>query len=179
MRLPPVKREELSPENQERWDRIMAGRSSGGGGPYSALIHAPKLADQLSTVENYFRKESALAEPDREIIILSVVREFEAHFPWTRHELRAHQVGVRDEVIETLRAKGSLEKLNPRERLIVEMVRSLLREHHLPKAVFTLGLADLGPERMVELVGLVGHYVMISCAANTFEISAPEGSKTF
>src|SRR5262249_34395042 len=29
MRLPTVKREDLSPENQERWDRIMAGRTMG------------------------------------------------------------------------------------------------------------------------------------------------------
>ena len=56
MRLPAVKRDDLSPENQQRWDRIMAGRTSGGGGPYSALIHAPLLADHLATAENYYRK---------------------------------------------------------------------------------------------------------------------------
>jgi hypothetical protein len=49
MRLPTIKREDLSPENQERWDRITAGRTGGGGGgPYSALIYAPLLADLLA-----------------------------------------------------------------------------------------------------------------------------------
>jgi 4-carboxymuconolactone decarboxylase len=104
MRLPAVKREDLSPENQQRWDRIMAGRTSGGGGPYSALIHAPLLADLLAMAENYYRKDAALAEADRELVILATAREFETHYPWTRHEIRGRQVGLREEAIETARA---------------------------------------------------------------------------
>jgi 4-carboxymuconolactone decarboxylase len=179
MRLPMLKRDDLSPENQKLWDRIMAGRSSGGGGPYSALMHAPTLAEHLSTLENYFRSGAALADSDREIIILATVRELDAHFPWTRHEIRGRQVGLRDEVIETLRAKGSLERVAPRERLLVEIVRSLLRDHCLTKELFTLGLAELGPEKIVEMVGLIGHYCTISSVANAFEVTPPEGSKTF
>ena len=118
MRLPTVKRDDLSPENQQRWDRITAGRTSGGGGPYSALIHAPLLADLLATAENYYRKDAALAEADRELVILATAREFETHYPWTRHEIRGRQVGLREEAIETIRAHGSLEKLMPRERLL-------------------------------------------------------------
>ena len=179
MRLPALKREELLPEKQKLWDRIMAGRSSGGGGPYSALMHAPRLAEHLSTLENYFRSAAALDERDREIIILATAREFDAHFPWTRHEIRGRQVGLGDDVIETLRAKGSLARLAPRERLLVKIVRSLLREHRLSKELFSLGLAELGPEKMVEMVGLIGHYCTISAVANAFEVTPPEGSKTF
>jgi 4-carboxymuconolactone decarboxylase len=179
MRLPAVKRDDLSPENQKLWDRIMAGRSTGGGGPYSALMHAPKLADHLSTLENYFRSSAALADSDREIIILATVRELDAHFPWTRHEIRARQVDVRDDVVETLRAKDSLEKLAPRERLLVDFVRNLLREHRLSKEFFTVALAELGPEKIVEMVGLIGHYCTISSVANAFEVEPPEGSRTF
>jgi alkylhydroperoxidase family enzyme len=99
MRLPAVKREDLSPDNQQRWDHIMAGRASGGGGPYSALIHAPILADHLATAENYYRKDAALAEADRELVILATAREFEAHYPWTRHEIRGRQAGLREAAI--------------------------------------------------------------------------------
>jgi 4-carboxymuconolactone decarboxylase len=130
-------------------------------------------------LENYFRSGAALAESDREIIILATVREFDARFPWTRHEIRGRQVGLREEVIETLRAKGSLERFAPRERLLIEIVRSLLRDHRLSKELFTLGLAELGAEKMVEMVALIGHYCMISSVANAFEVAPPEGSRTF
>jgi len=179
MRLPTVKREDLSPENQERWDRIMAGRTHGGGGPYSALIHAPLLADHLATAENYYRKEAALAEADRELVILATAREFETHYPWTRHEIRGRRAGLREEAIETVRAHGSLEKLVPRERLLVEIVRSLLRQHRLSNEMFTLALAELGPQKFVELVALIGHYSTIGSVANAFDVRPPDGSKTF
>ena len=179
MRLPAIKRDDLSPENQQRWDRIMAGRTSGGGGPYSALIHAPLLADHLATAENYYRKDAALAEADRELVILATAREFETHYPWTRHEIRGRQVGLREETIETIRAHGSLEKLMPRERLLVEIVRSLLRQHRLSNEMFTLALAELGPRKFVELVALIGHYSTIGSVANAFDVRPPDGSKTF
>jgi len=178
MRLPAIKRDDLSPENQQRWDRITAGRT-GGGGPYSALIHAPILADHLATAENYYRKDAALGEADRELVILATAREFEAHYPWTRHEIRARQAGLREDAIEAIRAHGSLEKLMPRERLFVEIVRSLLRQHRLSIEIFTVALAELGPQKFVELVALIGHYSTIGSVANAFDVRPPDGSKTF
>ncbi|MET0501467.1 MAG: carboxymuconolactone decarboxylase family protein [Candidatus Binatia bacterium] len=178
MRLPTIKRDDLSPENQQRWDRITAGRT-GGGGPYSALIHAPILADHLATAENYYRKDAALGDADRELVILATAREFEAHYPWTRHEIRARQAGLREDTIEAVRAHGSLEKLMPRERLFVEIVRSLLRQHRLSNEIFTMALAELGPQKFVEMVALIGHYSTIGSVANAFDVRPPDGSKTF
>jgi 4-carboxymuconolactone decarboxylase len=180
MRLPTIKREDLSPENQQRWDRITAGRTGGGGGgPYSALIYAPLLADLLATAENYYRKDAALAEADRELVILATAREFETHYPWTRHEIRRRQAGLREEAIETIRAHGSLEKLTPRERMLVEIVRNLLRQHRLSEEIFTIALAELGPQKLVELVALIGHYSTIGSVANAFDVRPPDGMKTF
>jgi len=67
----------------------------------------------------------------------------------------------------------------PRERLVVEIVRSILRNHRLSEELFTLGLAEWGPEKIVEMVALIGHSCTISAVANAFEVLPPEGSKTF
>jgi hypothetical protein len=88
-------------------------------------------------------------------------------------------VGLREETIETIRAHGSLEKLLPRERLLVEIVRSLLRQHRLSEEIFTMALAELGPQKFVELVALIGHYSTIGSVANAFDVRPPEGMKTF
>jgi len=103
-RLPAVKREDLTSDHQQIWDRIHAKRS-GGGGPYSMLMHSPAMADHLAATEDYFRDHSLLADADREIIILTAAREVDARYAWSRHEIRAHNVGIRPEVIEALRTK--------------------------------------------------------------------------
>jgi 4-carboxymuconolactone decarboxylase len=177
-RIPRAKRDELSSEHQQIWDHINAARS-GGAGPYSILLHVPVLAGHLAATEDYFRLHSALPDADREIIILTAAREFGAHYPWTRHEIRAQKAGVRPEVIETIRAKGRLEKFTPREKLLAELTLSLLREHGLSDELFGRAQQELDRRQLIEAIALVGHYGTISLIVNAFDVKAPEGSKTF
>lgn len=177
-RLPAMSRDKLSAENQAIWDRVMSGRT-GGSGPYGILMHAPKMAEHFSAVENYFRHDGMLDTKDKELVILASARELGARFPWSRHEIRGREAGVRPEAIEALRANGSLDALTPRERLMVDIARSLLRERRLSDDLFSRALAQLGPERLVETVGLVSHYNLISSVANVFDLGVPEGTVTF
>lgn len=177
-RIPRVKREDLSPEDRKIWDHIHAART-GGGGPYSILLHVPPLASHIAATEDYFRLHSALPDADREIIILTAARELEARYPWTRHEIRAHKAGIRPEVIEALRAKAPLEQFSGREKLLVELTRALLRDRNLADDLFARAAAELGREKLIEAVGLLGHYITIGMVACIFDIEAPDGSKTF
>src|SRR5215471_8635248 len=177
-RLPTVTRDKLSMENQAIWDRIMAGRS-GAGGPYGALFHVPGLAERIGAVENYFRSDGTLAATDRELIILTTARELGAHYPWNRHEIRGREAGVRPEAIEALRANGILDALTAHEKLLVEIVRGILRQHQVSDDLFARALAELGPEKIVEMVALVGHYCLIGSIANTFGVAVAEGTVTF
>ena len=92
-KLPNATREGLSAEQLKIWDRIFEGRT-GGGGPYSMLMHSPEMAQHFAATEDYFRNHSLLPDADREIIILTAAREVSAHYAWTRHEIRADKVGI-------------------------------------------------------------------------------------
>ncbi len=177
-RIPHAKREELSPDHQKIWDHIHAVRS-GGGGPYSMLMHVPALANHVAATEDYFRLDSALSDADREIVILAAARELGAHYPWARHEARARQAGVRPEVIETLRVKGSPADFTPREKLLAEIPFSLLHKHGLSNELFARAELELSRRQLVEVIALVGHYSTIGFVANAFELAAPAGSQTF
>jgi 4-carboxymuconolactone decarboxylase len=102
-----------------------------------------------------------------------------AHFPWTRHEVRAREVGTRPEAVEAVRANGALDGLTDRERLLVEIVRSLVQTRGLPQELFARGQAELGDRQLVEAVALTGHYSLIGLVVNAFEVTAPKNSRTF
>jgi 4-carboxymuconolactone decarboxylase len=176
--LPAMGRENLAPENQAIWDRVMSGRG-GGAGPYGTLMHVPEMAECFSALEGYFRDRGTLAKPDKEMIILAVARELGARFPWSRHEIRARQVGVRSEALETLRANGPVDALTSHERIVIEMARSLVRERRLADELFARAQAELGVGPLVEAVGLVGHYNFISMVARTFDLEVAPGTVTF
>lgn len=177
-KLPNARREGLSPEHQAIWDRIFAGRS-GGGGPYSMLMHSPAMAQHFAATEDYFRNNSLLPDVDREIIILTAAREIDARYAWSRHEIRAHNLGIRPEVIEALRAKAPLDKFTGRDRLLVEFTRTLMHEHTLSDELFARMEAEFGRAKFVEAVGLLGHYMTIGTVIRMFDVKPPEGTKTF
>ena len=177
-RIPRAQREDLSAEHQKIWDHIHAARS-GGGGPYSMLMHSPAMAQHIAATEDYFRTSSLLPDADREIIILTAAREVDARYAWARHEVRANNVGVRPEVIEALRAKAPVDKFTGKERLLVEFTRTLMREHTLPDELFGQMEREFGRAKLVEAVGLLGHYITIGTVIRMFDVDPPEGTKTF
>ena len=142
-------------------------------------MHLPALADRLAALEDYFRFDAALPAVDRELVVLAAAREMGARYAWVRHEARGREVGTRVEAIETVRANGSLAKLAPRERLLVEIVRALLRERRIADDLFTRAVAELGRQQLIETVALTGHYGLVALVVNGFDVPPPEGSVTF
>ena len=171
-------REALSAEQQKIWDHVFSERT-GGGGPYAMLMHSPAMAQHFAATEDYFRNHSLLADADREIIILTAARQIEAHYAWTRHEIRARKVGISDATIEALRAKAALDQFSGREKLLVEFTRALLRDHELSAELFSRMETEFGRAKFVEAVGLLGHYITIGMVIRMFDVRPPEGSKTF
>ena len=168
-RLPVPRRDALAPEDQAIWDRIAATRQVDTG-PFAVLFHAPGLADRVSALVDYFQDEAALPPADCELVILACARELGARYAWERHELRGRKVGTRPEAIEVLRANGALDGLTPRERLLVEIARTLLATRGLPDELFGRGQAELGTRQLVELVTLVGHYSLVGLVLNAFAV---------
>jgi 4-carboxymuconolactone decarboxylase len=146
-RLLPPDRDSLAPEDQAVWDRIAAVRG-GVRGPFGVLMHVPQLADRVRALEDYFRFDAEMPAADRELVILVAAREMEARYAWARHEHRAHAEGTRPEAIAAVRTDGSLDALNKRERLLVEITRSLLRARRLKDCSFVRTAGNLRTESL-------------------------------
>jgi 4-carboxymuconolactone decarboxylase len=126
------------------------------------------------------RNHGSLPDAERELAIIATAREGEARFAFQAHERAGRAAGTRPEAIEVVRGKGSLEGLTPRERVIVEVVRSLNREHKIPDGLFQRALAELGRELLVELVALSGYYGLVGFVLNAFEVDLPaDAAPTF
>jgi 4-carboxymuconolactone decarboxylase len=172
-RLPATERDALAPEDQAVWDRIAAVRG-GVRGPFGVLIHVPQLADCVRALEDYFRFDAQLPAVDRELVILVAAREMEARYAWARHEHRAHEEGTRKEAVDAVRTNASLDGLTKRERLLVEITRSLLRTRRLSDAQYAEVQAELGERQLIELVALAGHYSLIGLTVGVFEVPQPD-----
>ena len=142
-------------------------------GPFSMLLHSPKLAERMLPLVAFFRDESIVAPQLRSVAILSAVREREAAYVWAAQVGAARRNGVREEVIDLLRAKGDPGALPVDEREIVTYTRQLMRANRVEQAVFDALRNRHGVQWLLELTAVANYFAMISGVVNAFEVAAP------
>jgi len=147
-------------------------------GPFSMLLHSPKLAEQVLGLVTFFRDESIVEPKARSVAILAAVREREAAYVWAAQVAAARRNGVSEEVIDLLRAKGDPGPLPAEQREIVTYVRQLMHTNRADQAVFDALKNRHGAPWLVELTTAANYFALLSGVVNAFEVAAPpDGDK--
>jgi 4-carboxymuconolactone decarboxylase len=147
-------------------------------GPFSMLLHSPKLASLVLGLVTFFRDESIVEAKLRSVAILTAVREREAAYVWAAQVGAARRNGLREEVIDLIRQKGDPGTLPADEREIVTYTRQLMRTNHVDQAVFDALAKRHGAQWLVELTAAANYFALLSGVVNAFEVAAPaDGDK--
>jgi 4-carboxymuconolactone decarboxylase len=147
-------------------------------GPFSMLLHSPKLAERVLPLVHFFREQSVVEAKLRSIAILSAVREREAAYVWAAQVGAARRAGVREEVIDLLRAQGDPASLSAEEREIVTYVRQLMRTNRVEPSAFEALSKRHDAQWMVEMTAAANYFAMLSGVVNAFDVPAPaDGDK--
>jgi len=147
-------------------------------GPFSVLLHSPKLAAQLIPLVPFIHHECIVEGKLRSVAILAAAREYEAAYVWAAQVAAARRNGVREELIDLIRAKGDPGKLSAEEREIVTYARQLQRTNRVDQATFDALKNRYGVQWLVELTAVMGYFALVSGVANAFEVAAPpDGDK--
>ena len=80
-------------------------------GPFSMLLHSPKLAERVLALVTFFRDESVVEPKLRSLAILAAVREREAAYVWAAQVGGGPAQRGQRGAIDLLRAKGDAGKL--------------------------------------------------------------------
>jgi 4-carboxymuconolactone decarboxylase len=172
-RVPPITgKADVAPEDQYVVEQVLQvfGRIRG---PFSMLLHSPKLAECLLPMVP-FAREGTIVEPQlRQIAVLAAVREREADYVWAAQVDVARRVGLREALIDLLRAKGDPAALPADERDIVVYVRQLMRSNRVEQAVFDALRDRHGVQWLVELTAVANFYVALCGVVNAFEVPTP------
>ncbi len=175
-RIDDVKREKLSPRQQQLHDDFLLSRPHKTlTGPFSVLIHTPDIAEPADELVNYYRGKTKLGRRLIELIILLVVRSATAQYAWSVHEPHALSAGIPQETIDAIRARKQPDLKREDERLIYDLVTELLANKTLSSATFERTKAVFGLEGVIEAVTCTGLYGMIGLVLNTFEIPPQPG----
>ena len=142
-------------------------------GPYTALMQIPDLAGRVASVGEHLRFNGVLPGAERELAILCSAKENNSRFEWAVHAPVAREEGLRADLLEYLRS-GKETKFSQREKMIVEIVRSLNRKKTIAESLYREAEALFTAEELVEIVTICGFYQMLAYVISAFDVPEPD-----
>jgi 4-carboxymuconolactone decarboxylase len=146
-------------------------------GPFAAWMHAPQFGQLAQALGGHCRYKTALLPRLSEFAILCTARMWRAQYEWFAHAPMAEKAGVRPKTIADLRS-GREPKSAPRdERAIYAFAQELYKTRRVSDRTYKRMHDILGDAAMVELVGILGYYALISMTLNVFRMMPPDDAE--
>jgi 4-carboxymuconolactone decarboxylase len=166
----------MTPAQREAAEAIQSGpRGAGLRGPFNALLRSPELCDLVQRVGAYVRFGSALPPALNELAICIVGRKWTAQYEFYAHRRLAIEAGVAPVILDAIAAGARPRGLSADQAAIYEFATSLLETGQVSDAAFKAVQERFGDRGVVDLVGAVGYYTLVSMVLNVDRVPLPEG----
>jgi len=179
-RLPLIKREQMDENGKKVYDLHAggAGKMVQRTGPSTISLYSPGVAEPLRRLNDYLRrKNSLLGDQVTELAILVAAREMDSNYVWSAHEPTAQKVGVPQAAIDAVKFGKPLAGLGEKETVVIGVARQLFRDHKLDSATFAKTVALFGNQGTVELIAVMGDYIVNSMLLNAWDQHLPPERK--
>ena len=174
-RLAPLDPATFTPEQQRVAEAITSSRGSIANGPFLPWMRSPELCDRAQHLGDFCRYHSSLEPFLSEFAIIVTARYWKAQYEFYAHARMAAQAGVPDAIIEAVRVGASPPLEDERHRAIYTFVTEFFATHRVTDETYERAKAALTERGIVDLVGIVGYYSLVSLTLNVFEVGLPEG----
>jgi 4-carboxymuconolactone decarboxylase len=180
-RIPAQSRDDMGADQQAIHDRIVADGGRVGFGPAIGYAYSAGVWDVHNRSSAHLLDCSLTAVQVR-IVSLMTVRHWNAPYPWSAQAKIALKAGVDAAVIEAINAGEQPAFANTEDAAVHAAARELLATGTLSEEGFKAAEDALGYQRVVEIVGAVGHFCTTAMMANVVGVTpaadAPSHLKT-
>lgn len=175
-RAPQLDVDRLDDEQRRVYDAISAGPRGSVRGPLAVWLQSPQLAARAQELGAFCRYGSSLPPRLSELAICTMAGHWRAGYEWHAHAGIARSAGVSDAVLEALRTGATPNFVAADERVVHRFSHELLTRQRVSQPTWDEAQALLGMRTVVDLVGVLGYYTLISMTINAFEIPVPAGA---
>jgi nitroreductase/alkylhydroperoxidase family enzyme len=164
-----------SPRGQGMGAKLLTRADGSIGGPFDAWLRSPILGSHFEKAGNAFRADTVYSVVVREIAILVVARAWSADFEWWVHRMMAENGGVPASVIDSIAERRRPSFEDEEQRAAHDVAFELVHRRRLSTSTLDHANATLGERAVVELVSLVGFYLLVSCVLEAYHPPGPDG----
>jgi 4-carboxymuconolactone decarboxylase len=166
----------LSPEQARIHDAIKSGPRGVVEGPLRVWLNSPGLADTAQALGAFCRYGTSLPPRLSELAILVTGAFWKSGFEWAVHAPIGMKAGLTAGVLEAIRVGRNPVFDNEDEAIVHAFCTELHVSHKVGPETYARAVAAFGEVAVVELVGILGYYTLISMTINAFEVPLPEGA---
>jgi 4-carboxymuconolactone decarboxylase len=175
-RLPAIPPEQLTPEQKKVLDALQSGpRGAGVRGPFHALLRSPELCDLVQRVGAYVRYSTSLPAKLNELAICMAGRKWTAQYEFYAHRRLAIQAGLKQEIADAVAAGTRPPGMDADEAAVYDFATELLSSGQVADAKYEGVKSRFGERGVMDLVGAVGYYSLVSMVLNVAQVPLPPG----
>jgi 4-carboxymuconolactone decarboxylase len=175
-RFKPLTSEELNAEQRTLVDNVLKGPRGSVAGPFNILLRSPDLGERIQRVGEYVRFRSSLPPRLNEFVILITARAWTGQFEWHDHYARAVKAGLKPEIADDVAVNKRPTEMQPDEEIIYNFTKELLDTHQVSDASFKAVVDKFGERGVVDLMGTIGYYHIMSIMLNVDRYPLPAGA---
>jgi len=176
-RFAPLSLEQMDPEQKRVAEEILAGPRKGMRGPFSAMLRSPGLAEHAQKVGAYVRFGTSIPQKLNELAILLTARHWTAQYEWYAHHQLAMKAGLNPDIAAAIAENKRPTSMPPDETVVYDFCKEVLDTGQASDAHFKAVVDKFGERGVMDLIGAMGYYSLVSMVLNIDRVPLPEGAK--
>jgi 4-carboxymuconolactone decarboxylase len=176
-RFKPLTWETLSPAQLTMVESVMSGRRGSMQGPYNVLLRSPELGNLAQQFGAHTRYHSSLPLALNEMAILLVARFWSSQFVWWAHKRIALEAGLDAALVDAIATGQPAPELGADTTAVYVFCDELLRTRRVGDATYTALVARFGEAGVVDVMGTMSYYTLVSMSLNVDQYPLPDGAE--
>jgi 4-carboxymuconolactone decarboxylase len=133
-------------------------------GPFNAYARSPGLGVLLLHVSDFVRFNSSLPPRLSEFAIMIAAQKWTQLYEWRAHYPLAIKGGLDRQILVDLGAGNRPQAMKDDESALYDFCTEMYRDRNVSDATFKSAVAKFGERGIMDVIGIIGYYDMVSMA---------------
>jgi 4-carboxymuconolactone decarboxylase len=143
-------------------------------GPFNPMLFNPALGAAGIGVFRADKSSTALSPRVHEIVILTVGSAWKSAYEIYAHTSVAKAVGLPDDVVDAIASGTRPDFESDEEAAAYDFTWQLTHNHRIDPGTYALAANTFGDRAVVDMVMLIGLYLLTCSIINAFEVPVPD-----
>ena len=174
-RFKPLAWDEMTPAQHKMMDDLFSGPRGGADGPFNVLLRSPEMGDIAQQFGASMRFNQAMPRKLNELAIIITGRYWTAQYEWYAHKRAALQAGLNPAIVDAIQNNRRPAGMAKDEEAVYNFCSEVLNTKHVSDATFAAAKDVVGEKGVVDLMGVMSWYQMVSMLLNVDRYPLPDG----